>query len=622
VHAFFPKYLSVRRTLESAWADTPLTKPRISYEVDEKVSAALNWFRGELNPSLGPTESQIYDTWKRTYQNGQQVGPLAELNQILSEEEQNPHVVDWADNMKFGELSFSAQRVALFIRAVIRNPDLVVLDEAFSGMDDAARDKCHLFLSKGQHASFRIRSTNNNKRVLFRGPAVQQSYYSRLGRVKLHGLQERQALIVISHKKEEVPGCVRDWICLPEPGQGTPRMGQLLVPLELRLGGWDEIWGTKIAPLRTAKDEGIRNRHRNPQKRDLSKESPEKRKLRLANTRERARRRRATETPEQYQERLIRIRESQLRKESQETEEQRQERMVRRRTYIRNWQRERRAKKSTEDRTASLNETHESCKATTPADADKLREQWRRARQKWLQTHEAEFAQKQAERKKALETLTPQERLKQNELRNAQIRERRQKESPEQREARLEKMRAYAKRRKEESKELSNHGVREERQNETLEQRENPLERARANEKKKGKKEQLEGTRRRPRGRPRIMMDPAERRERQLAKRANAKTQREEDVKLREEYLERKRAAMKRHREARKLEEKKRVEEKAEREKRRREESPHDRKMRERHNEKQKLYMRRKRAEKKLLEKQKEEQDVEKMRSIAKSWPQ
>lgn len=256
VHTFFPKFLTVRRTLESAWADTPLNKPKPSYEIDAKVTAALSWFQGELNPALGPTKLEIFDTMQRLYQKNQQVGQLQDAKKLLDEQDDDDPD-DWADHLKFAELTFSAQRVALFIRAVIRNPDLVVLDEAFSGMDDAARDKCILFLSKGQNATFRFKQTNNTGTALVRKPSVQDSFQSRLGRVELPGLQDHQALIVISHKKEEVPGCVREWICLAQSGQGAPRMGELLIPLELKLGAWNDIWGTRILPMRVARDEGL-----------------------------------------------------------------------------------------------------------------------------------------------------------------------------------------------------------------------------------------------------------------------------------------------------------------------------------------------------------------------------
>ena len=69
---------------------------------------------------------------------------------------------------------------------------------------------------------------------------------SRLGLAKLNGLQDSQALIVVSHKKEEVPGCVRDWICLPENGTGPPRFGKLDMALELSVAQWSEIWGIQV----------------------------------------------------------------------------------------------------------------------------------------------------------------------------------------------------------------------------------------------------------------------------------------------------------------------------------------------------------------------------------------
>jgi hypothetical protein len=60
----------------------------------------------------------------------------------------------------------------------------------------------------------------------------------------VEGLGEEQALLVISHAKEDVPGCIREWICLSEPGeQKTPRIGELDGPLELNPEGWRDIWG-------------------------------------------------------------------------------------------------------------------------------------------------------------------------------------------------------------------------------------------------------------------------------------------------------------------------------------------------------------------------------------------
>ncbi|PZD35400.1 ModF, ABC-type molybdenum transport system, ATPase componentphotorepair protein PhrA [Pyrenophora tritici-repentis] len=122
VHALFPKHLRIRTALESAWSDTPITKPRLDDEARRRVETSLVWFEKELRPATG----------------------------FKASEKEGSKDLGWASETLFGELSFSAQRVLLFLRATIRNPDIVILDEAFSGMDDLVRDKCLLFLSQGQ----------------------------------------------------------------------------------------------------------------------------------------------------------------------------------------------------------------------------------------------------------------------------------------------------------------------------------------------------------------------------------------------------------------------------------------------------------------------------------------
>lgn len=111
----------------------------------------------------------------------------------------------------FGDMSFSAQRVALFVRAV-KSPDVVVLDEAFSGMDKAVRDKCMRFLTHGEGKAFA-------------------------------GLTDRQALICIAHVRDEVPDCVRECICLPEANTRCPaRFGRLGGALRDGEARWQGIW--------------------------------------------------------------------------------------------------------------------------------------------------------------------------------------------------------------------------------------------------------------------------------------------------------------------------------------------------------------------------------------------
>lgn len=199
VHQHMPRSHSIRRVVENAWAPTFGTKPTLDDAAKEKVKAALRWFEAELRPKSASPSST-------TRKGG----------------------LEWADECMLGEVSFSAQRVALFIRAVIKSPDVVVLDEAFSGMDEAVRDKCMLFLTHGQTMEYRA------------GEAVR----SRKARVTVEGLTSRQALICIAHLKEEVPDCVRDWICLPEANTGQPaRLGRLSRPLREDEAGWRDLWG-------------------------------------------------------------------------------------------------------------------------------------------------------------------------------------------------------------------------------------------------------------------------------------------------------------------------------------------------------------------------------------------
>lgn len=275
VHTFFPKTVSVRRAIESAWADTPLSKPRLTHDVDEKVSACLRWFQSEIHPSLGPRPWMAREMmrppnrdqkwvefdgkaapvpgqglrYKIERDQGKTVNYGRDIIEKALEEMEteclDPYDLTWADELRFGEVSFSAQRVLLFLRAIIKNPELVVLDEAFSGMDDWARDKCLLFLSHGETMMFRYLGCGLRfPRFRSTGPRPMRSDMDRLGRVKVGGLTEDQALIVVSHKKEEVPGCVREWLALPEAGTGMPpRTGRLQGPLELSWSGWRTIWG-------------------------------------------------------------------------------------------------------------------------------------------------------------------------------------------------------------------------------------------------------------------------------------------------------------------------------------------------------------------------------------------
>ena len=142
----------------------------------------------------------------------------------------------WADIFRFGEAPFSSQRVALFLRAIVKSPDLVILDEAFSGMDDFVRDKCLLFLAWGETRQIEAGASKSQRERII--PHSENSDAALFG-----GLTKDQALICVSHLKEEVPGVVRQWICLPDAAEGgAARFGYLKGPLEGDENGWKQIW--------------------------------------------------------------------------------------------------------------------------------------------------------------------------------------------------------------------------------------------------------------------------------------------------------------------------------------------------------------------------------------------
>lgn len=210
IHQHMPRSLTVRQVIENAWADTFRTRAKLDEQAIAKVEACLRWFEAELNPAHSTP-----------------------LKSTIQGEEQS---LRWADHYMFGELSFSAQRVALFLRAIIKNPDIVVLDEACSGMDDGVRDRCLLFLEAGQTKQY-VKQSDGSETIV-------ESDVSKKGDVKIGGLTSDQALICISHVREEIPDCIREWICLPGANSGEPaRFGVADAPLGRDEKSWKEIWG-------------------------------------------------------------------------------------------------------------------------------------------------------------------------------------------------------------------------------------------------------------------------------------------------------------------------------------------------------------------------------------------
>ncbi|CCG24726.1 Modf protein [Candida orthopsilosis Co 90-125] len=58
-------------------------------------------------------------------------------------------ILEQHGNMPFIDLSMTNQKLALFLRAVIKNPEILILDEAFSCMEDAqVMRRCHDFIAQ------------------------------------------------------------------------------------------------------------------------------------------------------------------------------------------------------------------------------------------------------------------------------------------------------------------------------------------------------------------------------------------------------------------------------------------------------------------------------------------
>lgn len=285
VHAFFPRQLSVRKALESAWAETFLSKPLLDFEKDLDVDCVLRFFKADLDPNAERGLKSAHENFRLTTKETEVArllpslvpGNSTEYLRTLLDED-----VDFADTLLFSNLSMAQQRLVLFLRAIISRPDLIILDEAFSGMSPSLREKCFHFLERGERRPLRrsviklrrilgdrwhekptkspSKSSNEigieNERDIDEGASPTSSSgppSSSVAQLRFTGLTDDQALLIVSHVKEEIPECVRHWMRLPsEAGHGNKldfRLGVIKVDDSLSGGAWDRIWNPE-GPLR------------------------------------------------------------------------------------------------------------------------------------------------------------------------------------------------------------------------------------------------------------------------------------------------------------------------------------------------------------------------------------
>lgn len=244
IHAVFPRHLTMRQTIESAFSETFLGRPTLTDGASHDINIILSCFAHWLNPH---------------YQDEQDcIGPTS---------------LSWATSRAnvFGNMSFHQQRLLLFLRAIVKKPKIVILDEAFSGFGPHLRKRAMNFLQYGEaiNALTRRRLNVGEYKEYDRMPSDKspngrssEAHTSELKNenlpqensaaktdVRFTGLTKDQALIVVSHVKEEIPRCVTEWLRLPgeeeiEAGKGVER--GICKPDQLgTLGLWNAIWNSQ-----------------------------------------------------------------------------------------------------------------------------------------------------------------------------------------------------------------------------------------------------------------------------------------------------------------------------------------------------------------------------------------
>ena len=306
IHAFFPKRLNVRQVLESAWSETYAARPKLSHERDLLVDAFLRWWEPELRqtPMAHTRPGPLIATKYKGYINNmiQQSYPTFTTEKAFWSERvvDGPGLkteggLDWAedsDRHAFGVLPFGTQRLLLLLRAIIKQPEILILDEAWSGLSAEVRDKAMCWLTYGE-MKFLSKKTgqwyatevHNNRLDIFRiahkldlgvpeivkgrassglYPKVRQMGKEELLQIsrdmednpadstldgwKFQGLTKEQALVVVSHVKEEIPAMVNEYVRLPgeeevaESGRGV-ELGRCDNGVIRTAAGWNRVWG-------------------------------------------------------------------------------------------------------------------------------------------------------------------------------------------------------------------------------------------------------------------------------------------------------------------------------------------------------------------------------------------
>jgi ABC-type molybdenum transport system ATPase subunit/photorepair protein PhrA len=210
IQAFFPSHLTIREAVESAWADTFLSKPKLNFQIDTLIDRVLAHFRPDLAKLrlLKPGKEHEIDMsiipggfLQRFATPPPESADISEGSATTADYDTAydnlnlPIGFDtyaYADDMTFGQLDVAQQRLVLFIRAIIKKQEVIVLDEAFSAMPPSMRQKCFALL-EGPPAN------------TVKGKESEQLPY----------VDETQSVVFVSHQRQEIPDSVRFWMRLP-----------------------------------------------------------------------------------------------------------------------------------------------------------------------------------------------------------------------------------------------------------------------------------------------------------------------------------------------------------------------------------------------------------------------
>ena len=306
IHAFFPKRLTIRQVLESAWAETYNSKPKLSFERDMLVDNFLRWWEPELRQTALGTDSfgglvatsyegDIKMMIEESYPSFLGEKGWWSERLIVGSGVRIDMGLDWAedaDRHAFGQLPFGTQRLLLLLRAIIKKPDILVLDEAFSGLSAEVRDKAMCWLTFGERKFLKkspkqrvaievdncrldilriahkleldvaklvkgrdslgwyksLRSMDKAELLKISDEAETNPQDSTLDGWRFEGLTDDQALVVVSHVKEEIPTMVDEYVRLPgeeevsETGRGV-EFGRCDDGLIRTAAGWNKVWG-------------------------------------------------------------------------------------------------------------------------------------------------------------------------------------------------------------------------------------------------------------------------------------------------------------------------------------------------------------------------------------------